>query len=149
MVRKYSGSGWDRWNCNSNADLWTGYWSIDVWTGYSAGVRTLASNAFIRGLSAELGEEREIQPVLLQWRWYVVIHESLRDGVYIMLAQWLFAGSLKVPLPQRLPLEEDLRRKMPAADVKQFADFLGLMFQLDPVKRASFKEILVHPWLNV
>jgi serine/threonine protein kinase len=49
-----------------------------------------------------------------------------------------------------MPFEEILRRKgVPEADVNEFADFLLLMFQLDPEKRAPLIEILAHPWLKI
>ena len=49
------------------------------------------------------------------------------------------------------PLVEVLKEKykMPNKDAKLCADFLNRMLQVDPRKRASAKEMLKHPWLNI
>ncbi|CDO72002.1 hypothetical protein BN946_scf184943.g37 [Trametes cinnabarina] len=57
-------------------------------------------------------------------------------------------GSMKLPPERRVPFDKAVRER-DTPDASLFADFLRLTFALDPDKRATCRELLQHPWLNL
>jgi serine/threonine protein kinase len=65
--------------------------------------------------------------------------------VLITIFRFVSPGSLRIPLPERRYLEAQIRE---SGGSQEFTDFLKLMLELDPAKRASLEEILAHSWLS-
>ncbi|KAI8970726.1 kinase-like protein [Trametes punicea] len=57
-------------------------------------------------------------------------------------------GKLKRPPDRRIPFDQAVRGR-DTPDAALFADFLRLTFALDPDKRATCRDLLNHPWLNL
>ncbi|ETO08236.1 hypothetical protein RFI_29152, partial [Reticulomyxa filosa] len=56
-----------------------------------------------------------------------------------------------IPKLDYWPLYDVLHQKYKfrSQDAKDFAHFLACMLQVDPSKRASAKQMLIHPWLHI
>ncbi|KAJ3013379.1 hypothetical protein NUW54_g1615 [Trametes sanguinea] len=57
-------------------------------------------------------------------------------------------GTLKISIPGTRPFDLHIRKRN-APDAAAFIDFLGRTFALEPAERATCRELLDHPWLNM
>ncbi|KAL7284884.1 hypothetical protein ACG7TL_002198 [Trametes sanguinea] len=57
-------------------------------------------------------------------------------------------GTLKIPVEETRPFDLYIRMRN-APDAAAFIDFLRRTFALEPAERATCRELLDHPWLNM
>ncbi|OSC96903.1 kinase-like protein [Trametes coccinea BRFM310] len=57
-------------------------------------------------------------------------------------------GTLKIPVEETRPFDLYIRMRN-APDAAAFVDFLRRTFALEPAERATCRELLDHPWLNM